>query len=110
MNDIVNFIRAHHIDSFQKLRFLIFLCRHSESSWSIQQIAEQLCLGDIPLLEGIIADMRATGLVDCAGDLCALSAGQQIRSRLRRLDRMCEDPQARQQILSYVRRSASWPG
>jgi hypothetical protein len=107
MNDLVNFIRANHIDSFQKLRFLIFLCRNSESSWSIQQIAEQLCLGDMPLLEDIIADMRAAGLVDCAEGRCSLHKGRYVRSRLRRLIRVCEDPQARQQILSYVRRSAS---
>jgi hypothetical protein len=110
MNDIVNFMRANHIDSFQKLRFLIFLCWHSESSWSIQQIAEQLCLGDIPLLEDIIADVRAAGLVDCAGGRCSLCKGRQVRSRIRRLARVCEDPQARQQILNYVRRSASLPG
>jgi hypothetical protein len=83
MNDIVDFIRANHIDSFQKLRFLIFLCRNSESSWTIQQIAEQLCLGDIPLLEDIIADLRTAGLVDCAGNRCSLRKGRHIRSRLR---------------------------
>lgn len=107
MNDMVNFIRANHIDSFQKLRLLIFLGRNSESSWSIQQIAEQLCLGDMPLLEDIIADMRAAGLVDCAGGRCSLHKGWYVRSRLRRLAMVFEDPQARQQILSYVRRSAS---
>jgi hypothetical protein len=107
MNDMFNFIRANHVDSFQKLRFLIFLCGNSESSWSIQQIAEHLCLGDMPMLEDIIADMRAAGLVDYAGDHCSLHKGWYVRSRLRRLAREWEDPQARQQILSYVRRSAS---
>ena len=44
MNDLTEFIRVRRIDSFQKLRLLIFLYRHPESSWTSREIAERLYL------------------------------------------------------------------
>jgi DNA-binding IscR family transcriptional regulator len=70
MSDIAKFIQARHIDSFQKLHLLIFLHQHPEMSWTSQQMAERLYLGDVPWLEKIIADLQAEGLVDCAGNRC----------------------------------------
>ncbi|GAB4530070.1 MAG: hypothetical protein Kow0063_07750 [Anaerolineae bacterium] len=104
MNDITKFIRARHIDSFQKLRLLAFLYQHPESSWTSQEIAEKLCLGDVPLLERIMADLRSAGLVDCVGKSYTLHNEPGVRSSLQRLDEVCEDPLARQQILDQVTR------
>lgn len=102
MDDVAKFIRARRIDSFQKLRLLVFLHQHPESSWTSQEIAEKLYLGDVPLLEGIMADLRSAGLVDCEGHGCTLHNEPGVRSCLQRLDEMFEDPLARQQILDQV--------
>ena len=102
MDDITKFVRARRIDSFQKLRLLVFFHRHPESSWTSQEIAEKLYLGDVPLLEGIIADLRSVGLLDCVGNGCALHNEPGVRSCLQRLDELCQDPLARQQILDHV--------
>jgi hypothetical protein len=110
MNEITKFIRARHIDSFQKLRLLVFLHRHSESSWTSQEIAGSLYMGDVPLLEGILADLRAAGLVDCIGNGCRLHNEPGVRSILQRLEEMCEDPLARQQILDQVTHSTFLTG
>ncbi len=110
MNDITKFIRARCIDSFQKLRLLVFLHQHPESSWTSQEIAERLYLGDVPLLERILADLRAAGLVDCIGNGCTLKNEPGVRSCLQRLGEMCEDPLARQQILDQVTRGTFLTG
>ncbi len=102
MDDIASFIRAKHIDSFQKLCFLLFLHEHPESSWTSQEVAEKLYLGDVPLLEGIIADLRSAGLIDCVSHRCTLHDEPDVRSCLQRLDEMFEDPLTRQQILDQV--------
>ena len=62
--EIVHFIQARHIDSFQKLRILIFFHEHLESSWTSSQIVERLYFGDELLLEEIMADLQAVGLVE----------------------------------------------
>ena len=105
MIDIAKFIQTKHIDSFQKLHLLIFFHEHPESSWTSQQLAERLYLGDVPLLEGMLADLQAAGLIDCAANRCKLSDDAWIRSRLQSLAKICEgeDPLARQKILDRVR-------
>jgi hypothetical protein len=104
--EIVQFIQARHIDSFQKLRVLIFFHEHAESSWTSPQIATRLYLGDGPLLEKIIADLQAAGLVDCVANRCNLSDGAGVRLPLQHLVKTCENPLARQEILDTVRRRA----
>jgi hypothetical protein len=102
--EIVQFIQARRIDSFQKLRVLIFFHEHAESSWSSPQIVERLYLGDGPLLEKIIADLQAAGLVDCVANYCKLSNDVGVRLPLQHLVKTCENPLARQEILDTVRR------
>jgi hypothetical protein len=106
MIDIAKFIQTEHIDSFQKLRLLIFFHEHPRSSWTSQQLAERLYLGDVPLLEEMIADLRAAGLIDCAANRCKLSNDAHVRSCLQSLAKTCEDPLARQEILNNVRHRA----
>jgi predicted transcriptional regulator len=103
MNEIAKFIQTKHIDSFQKLRLLIFLHQHPESSWTSQEIAERLYLGDAPSLEGMIAGLRKAGLVKRAGNRCQMSDEASIRARLQHLVKTCENPLARQEVLDHVR-------
>ncbi len=103
MKEIAQFIQTRHIDSFQKLRVLIFFHKHAESSWTSPQIAERLYLGDGPLLEEIIVDLQAAELVDCVANRCKLSDEAGVRLPLQHLIKTCENPLARQEILDSVR-------
>lgn len=109
--EIVQFIQNRHIDSFQKLRVLIFFYEHAESSWTRSQIAARLYLGDGPLLEKIMADLGAVGLVDCVARGCRLREEAGIKWGLQHLVKKCENPLARQEILDRVRCCApAFPG
>jgi hypothetical protein len=103
MKKVVQFIQTRHIDSFQKLRVLIFFHEHPHSSWTSAQIAARLYLGDGLLVEKLIADLRAAGLVDCVANHCQLHDDRGIRSHLQHLVKMYENPLARQQILDTLR-------
>lgn len=107
MSDIAKFIQARHIDSFQKLRLLMFLHEHAESGWTSQQMAERLYLGDVPWLEEMVADLQAADLIVCTATHCKLSDDAHVRSGVQRLAKLCEDPLARQGLLDSVRHRAS---
>jgi hypothetical protein len=108
MSDTAKFIQARHIDSFQKLQLLLFLHRHPESNWTSQQMAEGLFLGDVPLLEEIINDLREAGLVDCVGNDCRLRDEPVIRSCLECLAATYKNPLDRQRLLDQVARDTSF--
>jgi hypothetical protein len=107
MHDVAKFLRARRIDSFQKLGVLAFLFQHPESSWTSQDIAERLYLGDVPLLEEIMADLRSADLVECDGNGCTLHNEPGVRWCLQRLHEIFEDPLARQQVLDQVTQDTS---
>jgi len=105
MHDLVaNFIRNGQIDSFQKLRLLLFLHQYPESTGTSQQFAEYLHLGDVPLLEKIINDLQMAGLVNCVENRCKLNTAPDILLHLQYLTKAFDDPLARQEILDQVRR------
>jgi len=69
---IAQFIQTRCIDSYQKLRVLLFFHDHADSSWTSAQIAARLYLGDESLLEKIVPIYRrqawwtvTPGAVDC---------------------------------------------
>jgi len=101
---IVNCIRAKRIDSFQKLRFLLYLHRHPEMKGTCQEFAKQLYLGDTAMLAEIIADLQNAGLVDCVEDRYMLGDKPVVRAFLQRLAQIFEDPLARQELLDRVTR------
>jgi hypothetical protein len=103
MTEITQFIQTRQIDSYQKLRVLLFFHNHADLSWTSSQIAGRLYLGDGPLLEEIIADLQATGLVDCTAGRCRLHNEAGLRVKLQHLVKTCENPLARQEILDTVR-------
>mgnify|MGYP007030165575 CR=1 FL=1 len=109
MTEISRFIRTRQIDSYQKLRVLIFLHDHADSSWTNSQIAERLYLGDGPLLEKIVVDLQAVGLVDCVAWRCRLRNEAGLSVKLQHLVKTCENPLARQEILDSIRRPDRYP-
>lgn len=109
MTEIGRFIQTRQIDSYQKLRVLIFFYNHADSSWTNSQIAERLYLGDGPLVEKIVADLQAAGLVDCAARRCRLRNEVGLGLKLQHLVKTCENPLARQKILDRIRRPDRYP-
>jgi hypothetical protein len=100
---VVDFIRIRRIDSFQKLRLLLFLFQHPDLSGTSQQFAKHLFLGDTRLLEQMIRDLQEVGLVECVDNHCRLYNQPEVRSCLQCLARAFEDPLARQKMLDQVR-------
>jgi hypothetical protein len=105
MNDIlVNFIRAKRIDSFQKLRFLLFLYQRPGLTGTCQELARQLYLGDELLVRRIIADLQRVGLlVIDTGGCCGLEIKPEVRMSLDHLARAFADPLLRQMILDQIK-------
>jgi hypothetical protein len=103
-SSIADFIQVKRIDSFQKLRLLLFLYQRPEVTKSLQQLAERLYLGHLPLLERIMNDLRLAGLVERVGSHYQLADDPQVRSYLKDLAATFDDPMARQQILVRVQK------
>ena len=99
---IADFIQVKRIDSFQKLRLLLFLYQRPEVTKSLQQLAERLYLGHLPLLEQIMNDLWLAGLVERVGSRYQLSDDPQVRLYLKDLAAIFDDSMARQQILAQV--------
>jgi DNA-binding IscR family transcriptional regulator len=98
----LNFIRSRHVDSFQKLRVLLFLHRHRELSGDCQQLAKRLFVS-VPLLEDVCNELKIAGLLDCTKNCYFLRNEPDLVSCLGGLARMFEDPVARQELLDQVR-------
>ena len=103
IDPIIEFIHAKHIDSFQKLIFLIFLYQHPKFRGTSQEFATQLYLGNPKLLDRILIDLQKAGLVDKLETGYKLHHGKDIDPNLQRLAQAFEDPLARQQLLEQVR-------
>lgn len=108
-NIIAEMIKARRIDSFQKLRFLLYLQRHPDLTGTVHDFASQLYLGDTSLLERIIADLQKTQLLERVGNLYKLPEKPDIRVWLQELASAFEDPLERQALLDQVRHEALLP-
>jgi hypothetical protein len=107
MNDtILNFIQTKQIDSFQKLRFLLFLAQHPELKVTFHDLSLRLCLGDVRLLEKIVADLTAVGLLIGSEPSWQLCDEPEIRASLGHLSRLFDSPTSRQDLLARVMGSA----
>ena len=102
LDGITNYLRAKRIDSFQKLRFLLFLHQHPHLKGTVQEFSEKLYLGDIPLLTGIVKDLQQVGLVACIGNRYTLHNKSEIKSNLQYLAELFEDPITRQELLTKI--------
>jgi hypothetical protein len=105
-NVVINFINTKRIDSASKLFFLLFLHKHPNLNETCREFGLCSYLGDTPLLERIITDLRNVGLVDQAEHGYKLNDEFQVRSFLGRLAQAFDDPVQRQQILNQVKRKA----
>lgn len=104
MNEIVNtYIRTNNIDSFQKLRLLLFLHQHPHVKATSQEFANRLHLGDTLLIENIITDLHQAGLIDQVDNRYKLPDKPEVRSQLQHLARAFEHPLTRQELLKQVK-------
>lgn len=105
-------VRSKDINSFQKLRLLLWLFEQSGSDVSSAELAEQLFLGDVLMLENMLDDLQIAGLLDyrehtdqcISGRRYALSNRADVKATLRCLSQIFADPAARQALLDEVRR------
>ncbi len=104
MNEMVNnYIRTKNIDSFQKLRLLLFLHQHPHLKGTSQELAARLHLGDTSLIENIITDLHQAGLINQVGNHYQLPDEPELRSQLQHLAHAFEHPVTRQELLKHVK-------
>ena len=99
---VIDFVRDRHIDSFQKLRFLLFLYQHPELRATPQELAERLYLGEVSLLQEIIDDLREVSLVSCSKGYCTLHLDPDARLCLQCVLKAFDNPLVRQELLDQV--------
>lgn len=103
MNNMVgDFIRARHIDSVQKLYVLLFLYQHPKLVGTSQQLANQLYLGHLPLVEEILNGLRGVGLVVRVGSRYKLCNDPKVGACLQSLAEAAKNPVARQDLLTQI--------
>lgn len=108
-NVVTEIIKARRIDSFQKLRFLLYLQNHPDLAGTVYDFASQLYLGDMLLIERIIADLQKTQLLERVDNLYKLPDKPDIRAWLQELASAFEDPLERQALLDQVTLQAAFP-
>ena len=108
MNELItNFLRTRQINSFQKLRILLFMDQHPQRVGTCQQWAEWLSLGDIHFLGKLLRELQEVGLISCRQGGCILANEDEIKTSLKALRRMFDDPLARQALLQQISRPKS---
>lgn len=96
---ITHFLQSRKIDSFQKLRILLFMYQYPHLAKNCQELAEQLYLGETPLLESVLNDLRQVGLLKEKGECCSLCDDPEVRASLQDLSKIYNDPVSRQKLL-----------
>ncbi|MCB0212031.1 MAG: hypothetical protein KDJ52_22000 [Anaerolineae bacterium] len=99
----MNALTQWHIDSSQKLYFLLFLHNHPRLKGTGRELAEQAFLGDTPQADRIIADLQQLGLLDRVDNAYRLRETPEIKAGLQELARAFEQPLIRQKMLATVR-------
>lgn len=98
-----NYGLASHIDSYQKLRLLLFLHQHPDMKATCQEFGEQLYFGYTPLMEQIINELSSAGLIEQIENCFRLSHDPEVRSCLQDLAGAFESPLTRAQVLDRIR-------
>ena len=94
---------ARHIDSFQKLQFLLFLSKHPHMKGTCREFGEQLYFGPTPVMDQIIGQLHSAGLVERIENCYQLRHEPEILAGLQHLAGAFENPLTRQQMLDQVR-------
>ncbi len=103
MNDaLTRFIREKQIDSFQKVSFLLFLYRHATHHEVSHEFARQLNFSGDPILEEVVNELSASGLLHQRSGRYILDTKPEISEGLANLVEAYEDPVARQSLLSQL--------
>ena len=104
MNDGVAHDRVvRHIDSFQKLRFLLFLQQHPNMKGTCQEFGERLYLGYTPLVEEMLDELHRAGLIERNENCYQLRHEPEVLSCLQYLAGAFESPLTRHQVLDRMR-------
>jgi len=104
MNEAVHhYIRAKNIDSFQKLRLLLFLYQNPRLKVTSQELVHWLHLGDTLLIETLLADLHQAGLVIQIGIYYQLADEPEVKLHLQQLASAFEHPVMRQELLKQVK-------
>ncbi len=98
---------SRHINSFQKLRFLLFLHHHPNFLGTSQELAERSFLGHTPVFELLLAELHSAGLIERVGNRYKLPEQPEVNAFVQYLARLFEDPLARQQMLEIFNRKTS---
>jgi hypothetical protein len=101
----VECIWTKQIDSFQKLRVLLFLYQNPRVREDYETLAQRLYIGDVKLLKKILSELERAGLVDCSEDYCTILNKAEVKACLRCLAGAFEDPLIRQILLDEVRQN-----
>lgn len=104
------FIRDVRIDSFQKLRILLWLTEHRQQPLSVEELAGRVYLGDMGFVEEILTSLAEAGIVNCQDDRYVFSCGDDTKRCLHCLEEKFADPQARQGLLQEIRRAETAAG
>jgi hypothetical protein len=107
IDSIIYFMRARNIDSFQKVRLVLFLQQQPEWTGTAQMLAKKLHLGNVPLVEGMITALQEVGLVKCIEDRFKLRDDPDIKLQLQHLVRAYENPLTRPWILEQLKPGVS---
>ena len=97
-----DFVTTGKIDSFQKLRLLLWLLQNPQRTPTAHELAEQLFVLDIVLVERMIAELAQSGFVLFKGQQCRLPDSSQVQYCLRCLQQTIEDPRGRQRLLAQI--------
>ena len=99
----MNTLTRWHIDSSQKLYFLLFLHTHPQLKGTGRELAEYAFLGDTPLTDRIIADLQQLGLLDRVDNGYRLRETPEIKAGLQELAQAFAEPLSRQKLLETVK-------
>lgn len=100
---LTDYMRRKNIDSFQKLRLLLFLHQNPNFIGTSQEFAQCLHLGDTVLVEDIMAEFYQTGLINQIDNLYKLEDNSEVRVCLQHLAGAFEHPLTRQELLSQLK-------
>jgi hypothetical protein len=106
-SSVVDYLRTKRIDSFQKLRLLLFLYQHPEVKATQRELGEQLYLGDTPLLTTLLTDLDKAGLLEQGENGYRLRNEPDITQFVQDLVWAFEHPVTRLEILNHIKAGVS---
>ena len=107
---ISHFIKLKRINSFQKLRFLLFLHRFPTLKGTSEDFAGQLHFGDKIFVDEMITELEEVGLLKRVGYQYMLNNEPTIQANLKELARAFDHPLSRQKLLDYVKGKVGYNG